>query len=91
MARRKIPLGWRLAFSSARPTSEDPDEYLRAIWLECCGHLSQFNIGGMLYDRLGVDPGYLEGCESMEVSVDRLFSVGLTQAVRRRAQFDHEE
>ncbi len=22
------------------------DSYLRAIWLECCGHLSQFSIGG---------------------------------------------
>lgn len=22
------------------------DEYLRAIWLECCGHLSRFEIGG---------------------------------------------
>lgn len=22
------------------------DKYLRAIWLECCGHLSEFNIGG---------------------------------------------
>lgn len=22
------------------------DRYLRAIWLECCGHLSQFTIGG---------------------------------------------
>ena len=22
------------------------DRYLRAIWLECCGHLSQFSIGG---------------------------------------------
>ncbi|MCG2788162.1 MAG: plasmid pRiA4b ORF-3 family protein [Anaerolineae bacterium] len=22
------------------------DSYLRAIWLECCGHLSEFNIGG---------------------------------------------
>jgi hypothetical protein len=22
------------------------DKYLRAIWLECCGHLSQFTIGG---------------------------------------------
>jgi hypothetical protein len=22
------------------------DDYLRAIWLECCGHLSQFTIGG---------------------------------------------
>jgi hypothetical protein len=22
------------------------DRYLRAIWLECCGHLSEFTIGG---------------------------------------------
>lgn len=27
-------------------TLEDLDDYLRAIWLECCGHLSQFSIGG---------------------------------------------
>jgi len=25
---------------------EDLDHYLRAIWLECCGHMSQFSIGG---------------------------------------------
>ena len=27
-------------------TSQELDRYLRAIWLECCGHLSQFSIGG---------------------------------------------
>jgi hypothetical protein len=25
---------------------KDIDAYLRAIWLECCGHLSQFSVGG---------------------------------------------
>jgi hypothetical protein len=25
---------------------EELDEYLRAIWLECCGHLSHFSVGG---------------------------------------------
>lgn len=25
---------------------KDVDRYLRAIWLECCGHLSRFSIGG---------------------------------------------
>ncbi len=25
---------------------QDLDHYLRAVWLECCGHLSQFSIGG---------------------------------------------
>lgn len=27
-------------------TLQKLDHYLRAIWLECCGHLSQFSIGG---------------------------------------------
>ncbi len=27
-------------------TLNDLDHYLRAIWLECCGHLSQFSVGG---------------------------------------------
>ena len=27
-------------------TLADLDRYLRAIWLECCGHLSRFSIGG---------------------------------------------
>lgn len=25
---------------------KDLDTYLRSIWLECCGHLSQFSLGG---------------------------------------------
>jgi len=27
-------------------TLTDLDSYLRGIWLECCGHLSQFSVGG---------------------------------------------
>ena len=30
----------------------DLDAYLRAIWLECCGHLSQFSIGGWDGDEI---------------------------------------
>lgn len=29
------------------------DKYLRAIWLECCGHLSEFNIGGWGGTKVG--------------------------------------
>lgn len=25
---------------------KDVDRYLRAIWLECCGHMSRFSVGG---------------------------------------------
>jgi hypothetical protein len=42
---------WRSEFwldleMSGSRTLEDLDAYLRAIWLECCGHLSQFSVGG---------------------------------------------
>ncbi len=30
------------------------DKYLRAIWLECCGHLSEFTIGGWDGTKVGM-------------------------------------
>lgn len=30
-------------------TFEDLDRFLRDLWLECCGHLSQFIVGGTYY------------------------------------------
>lgn len=35
----------------ADATLADVDEFLRAIWLECCGHLSAFEVGGDYYER----------------------------------------
>jgi len=31
---------------------DDLDDYLRAIWLECCGHLSRFSVGGWGSDEI---------------------------------------
>lgn len=31
---------------------KDLDHYLRAIWLECCGHLSRFSFGGWGADEI---------------------------------------
>jgi hypothetical protein len=33
----------------------DLDRFLRQIWLECCGHLSQFTINGVRYTAAGDD------------------------------------
>lgn len=33
---------------------KDIDSYLRAIWLECCGHLSQFSVGGWGGDAIAM-------------------------------------
>ena len=32
---------------------EDLDYYLRGVWLECCGHMSQFKINGQRYSYDG--------------------------------------
>jgi len=47
-------------------TLEHLDHYLRAIWLECCGHLSRFSIGGWGGDEI-----------SMRRRVEQVFSPGL--------------
>jgi len=33
---------------------KDLDHYLRAIWLECCGHMSEFSIGGWGGQKMGM-------------------------------------
>jgi hypothetical protein len=39
----------------AELTLADLDDFLRAIWLECCGHLSEFEIGGVSYSAYEED------------------------------------
>lgn len=36
-------------------TLADLDHYLRAVWLECCGHLSQFSVGNRFGEELDFD------------------------------------
>jgi hypothetical protein len=35
-------------------TLKDLDDYLRAIWLECCGHMSEFFLGGAFAREVGM-------------------------------------
>lgn len=51
----------------ASATLQDLDRYLRAIWLECCGHMSMFTAGGWAEeDEL-----------SMKTSIDRALRPGV--------------
>lgn len=60
-------------------TLQDLDGYLRAIWLECCGHLSSFEIGLITYTQLFDDGfgGWREE-KDMDVRVDKLFTPGMS-------------
>ncbi len=56
-------------------TLQTLDDYLRTIWLECCGHLSAFEIGPWRYTQLFEDRW--ENEKSMRVRVDKLFHPGM--------------
>ncbi len=59
-------------------TLQDLDEYLRAIWLECCGHLSQFKIGPWCYTQISESGWGMEEIDrSMDVAVEKLFTPGM--------------
>ena len=57
-------------------TLKDLDAYLRAIWLECCGHLSQFKIGPWRYTQIDRDWREPED-RSLKVKVETIFVPGL--------------
>ena len=58
-------------------TLQDLDEYLRAIWLECCGHLSGFEIGEVFYTQIFDDGMSWRLERNMNVRIDRLFQPGM--------------
>lgn len=68
----------------------DIDSYLRAIWLECCGHLSKFTTGGWGSSELAkprrVDSVFKDGAELIHIydfgteSITRIKAMGSRQA-----------
>ena len=49
---------------------KDLDKFLREIWLECCGHLSKFEIDGVEYHSMP------EGEKGMHFRLNRVLSLG---------------
>ena len=71
------PLYWLHIEIGATDTLEDLDDFLRVIWLECCGHLSHFVIGNVYYERVLVDSGMgLWQERSMNVRLQDVLEVG---------------
>ncbi len=74
---RYLPEYWLHLEISTEVLLEDLDEFLRDIWLECCGHLSAFTINGKRYDKFEDDFGMgLDKTETMDVKVGKVFSKG---------------
>jgi len=60
-----------------RTKLEELDHYLRAIWLECCGHLSAFEIGSVYYTQIFDDGLSWREERDMSVPVAKVFHPGL--------------
>lgn len=70
---RRQPEYWLHLEVPANATLKDLDEFLRDIWLECCGHLSAFTIDGMTYAS---EPSKEYDDKSMNVKIGNLLSSG---------------
>jgi Plasmid pRiA4b ORF-3-like protein len=75
---RYLPMYWMHLEVAAETTLATLDRFLRDTWLECCGHLSAFEIGGVRYS---VDAGMYDwdtGSKSMRVQLDKVLRLGQT-------------
>ena len=66
------PLFWQYILVPESCTLVNLDDFLRNIWLECCGHLSLFNIGGQEFYNSPSEPGD----KSFDSKLKKLLSVG---------------
>jgi hypothetical protein len=55
---KEFPMYWMHLEMPASLTLDDLDDFLRGIWLECCGHLSEFRIGNISYASATEDDIY---------------------------------
>jgi hypothetical protein len=51
------PMYWLHIEIPAKAKLKDLDRFLRGIWLECCGHLSSFEIAGNTFISERMEPG----------------------------------
>jgi Plasmid pRiA4b ORF-3-like protein len=76
---RDLPMYWMHLQVRTGITLADLDEFLRETWLECCGHMSAFEIEGHRYlSGAGISFETEPGKHSLQVRLDRVFHPGLT-------------
>jgi len=71
---RDLPEYWMHLSVPANTTLEGLDDFLRDIWLECCGHLSAFTIEGTRYS---VSPMREYDERGMKVALDDVLDPGM--------------
>ncbi len=74
---RYLPDYWLHLEAAATSTLEDIDVFLRRIWLECCGHMSAFQIGTASYSAggFGGDDDLFD--EGMDIPLAQVLQPGI--------------
>ena len=70
---RYSPEYWLYLEVKADARFKDLDAFLRNMWLECCGHLSSFQIDGIEYSIDLIDE---MGDKSMDIPIEKVLEVG---------------
>lgn len=65
---------WVYFEANASDTLEKVDDFLRDLWLECCGHLSAFHANGITYSSEGMEDS---DDESMKIAIGKVLSPGM--------------
>ena len=76
----RLPMYWMHLEVPAESTLATLDRFLRNTWLECCGHLSVFRIGGLNY-YVDVDQNaywWDMRRRNMQVKLEEVFTSGQT-------------
>ena len=94
---RDLPEYWLHLDARADATLADLDDLLRRLWLECCGHLSAFNVGR---DRYRWEPpggfdeednDFFDGLDTLfGMPKERTMDVTLAEALPPGTTFTHE-
>ncbi len=70
---------WLMIEISENATLKDLDYFIRDIWVECCGHLSAFEIDGIQYEAYPCTTYFWdEPPKSMNHKLKNVFTVGQT-------------
>jgi hypothetical protein len=70
------PVFWLHLDAPARATLADLDAFLRRTWLECCGHMSAFEIGGVSYETEPMEA--FHPAKGMDVALGEVLAPGVT-------------
>lgn len=68
---------WLIIEISENTTLKELDKFIRDIWVECCGHLSSFEINGVQYESCPMNaPFWGPSAKGMDCKVKDVFVVG---------------